>query len=65
MEVEILQIVGGTQVSPSKRRATVGEQKRPRSKIAQYKGAKGNVGSGKDVEEGDGRREEEGGATKM
>ena len=42
-------------MSPTKCRAIVGKQKRPRTKIAQHKGAKKNVGSGKDAEDGDGR----------
>lgn len=63
-EVERLQIAEGAQVSPTKCSAIIGEQKKPRTKIAKHKGAKGNVGSGKDVEEGNERWEQKGGATK-
>ena len=64
LEVEKLQIVGALQVSPTKLRAATGEQKRPRTKIAQHRAPKGNVGSGKVAEVLDGRRKQEGGASK-
>ena len=63
-EVEKLQIARAVQVSPTKLRAAAGEQKRPRTKIAQHRAPKGNVGSGKVAEVVDGRRKQEGGASK-
>ena len=50
-EVERLVIDAGAQVSPTKRRAAVVEQKKPRTKIAQHKGGKETGGSVKDAEE--------------
>lgn len=52
-------------MNPTKGRATAGEQKRPKTKIAQHKGPKRNIRSGKDAEVGDRRRKQEGGAKKM
>jgi hypothetical protein len=63
-EVEKLQIAGGSQVSPTKLRAAAGEQKRPRTKIAQHKPSKGNIGTGKMAEAVDSRRQHEGGTSK-
>ena len=59
-EVEKLQIAGGSQVSPTKLRAAAGEQKRPRTKIAQHKPLKGNIGTGTMAEAVDSRRQHEG-----
>lgn len=63
-QVEKLQIAGVSYVSPTKFRATAGEQKMLRTKIAQHKLPKGNVGSGRVAEVVNGRRKQEGGALK-
>ena len=63
-EVEKLQIAGALQVNPTKLRAAVGEQKRPRTKITQHRPPKENVGSGKVAEVVDGCRKQEAGASK-
>ena len=62
--MEKLQIVRGSQVSPTELRAAAGEQKRPQTKIAQHKPPKGNVGSEKVAEVVDSRRKQEGGTSK-
>ena len=49
-------------MSPTKLSATAGEQKIPRTKIAQHKPPKGNVESGKVAKAVDGHRKPEGGA---
>ena len=41
-------------MSPTKCRATAGEQKKPKTKIVQHKGSKINIGSEKDADVGDG-----------
>jgi hypothetical protein len=63
-EVEKLQIAGESQISPTKLRAAAGEQKRPRTKIAQQKPPKGNIGTGKMAGAVDSRRQHEGGTSK-
>lgn len=60
-----LQIAANAHVSPTRGMTTARKQKRPRTKIAQYKGLKINIGSGKDAEISDGRRKQEGGVTKI
>ena len=62
-KVEKLQIVGASHINSTKLKAAAGEQKMPRTKIAQHKLPKENMGSENVAEVVDGHRKQEGEAS--